>query len=60
MKPQPEADRESAVLNAQDTGMGNHLWSPPPALVCKIPSAIALVPILSGFLKKVPLTTINY
>ena len=39
---QPEAGGESAVLNAQDTGIGNHLCSPPPALVCRIASTIAL------------------
>ncbi len=39
---QPEADRESAVLNAQDTGIGNHLCRPPPALFCRIASTIAL------------------
>ena len=39
---QPEAGGETAVLNAQDTGIGNHLCSPPPALVCRIASTIAL------------------
>ena len=39
---QPEAGGESAVLNAQDTGIGNHLCRPPPALICRIANTIAL------------------
>ena len=54
MRLQPEVGGESAVLNAKDTGICNHLCSPPPALVFRIASTIALVPILPGFLKRDP------
>ena len=42
MTRQPEAGGQRAVLNAQDTGIGNHLCSPPPALVCRIANTVAL------------------
>jgi hypothetical protein len=36
------AGGERAVLDAQDTGCGHHLGSPPPAFVCRVVAASAL------------------
>jgi len=34
------------VLNAQDTGCGHHLGSPPPAFVCRVVAARVLAELI--------------
>ena len=42
----PWAGGERAVLDAQDTGCGHHLGSPPPAFVCRVVPASALAELI--------------